>query len=146
MDDKTTHHHWCEIRGHWFPCDKPHGLEGTKESGGSVELRGDCPECAGFHWFKIPRWLGYFWRHYVCDLPTRPYWRWRASLLRCEVCGASIKEREGDPSEPARLRSVLFVYGALFHQTDGWVCEPCRHFPKPDCGPDCPACEYVDGE
>jgi len=138
MDDKTIHHHWCWIRGHWFPCDKPHGLEGTKESGGSVELRGDCPECAGFHWFKIPRWLGYFWRHYVCDLPTRPYWRWRASLLRCEVFRVSIKEEKDS--------KALISLHAIFHWIDGYVCPKCKHFPKPECGPDCPGCEYVDGE
>lgn len=115
------HRHWCEIQGHWWECDKPCDLRGTKESGGLIELRDDCPECAGFHLWKIPRWFGFVWRYWICSRLTRPYWRWRASRLRCEQCGKRIEDR-GE-----------ILLWAIFHWTEGYVCRACNHVATSEC-------------
>ena len=131
------HHHWCSIRGHWFECDEPHGLDGTQEADGPVELRNDCPTCAGFHWWKIPRWIGYFWRYWICSRMTMPYWKWRAGRLRCLGCSKSIKET----SQAERL---IYIYAIFQCCDDDYVCHDCQHFPKPECGPNCDFCRAVD--
>ena len=120
------HQHWCEIRGHWFDCDQDHGPDyiGTKEDSEqsrSVELRGDCSECAGFHWWKIPRWLGIFWRYWICSRMAMPYWRWRASRLRCGKCGKRVQDKE------------QILVRAILRSLDGYVCNACQTSLTPDC-------------
>lgn len=116
------HRHWCEVRGHWWECVKPCGLGGTQESAGPIELRDDCPECAGFHFWKIPRWLGFIWRYWICSRMTRPYWRWRASRLRCGQCGQRIENRE-----------EILIY-AIFRWVDSYVCRACAPVHTSECG------------
>lgn len=116
-----THTHWCSIRGHWFEasCEHDPDYVGTKETGGPIELRSDCPECAGFHWWKVPRWIGFFWRYWICSQLTQLlYWNWRCSLLKCSTCGVRIEKNE------AKIR-------AIFHACDDWQCG--EHRPKPHC-------------
>lgn len=131
------HQHWCKIRGHWFDatCEHDEDYVGTKEdseNGHPVELRSDCPDCAGFHFWKIPRGLGYFWRYWICSRLTGFICQSHQSRrLRCLGCGKPITDQ---------LASLY----SMFHMVDHYVCYGCQHFPKPECGPDCKFCKTVD--
>ena len=134
----SSHHHWCEIRGHWFECSQEHepdyiGTKEDSEQGYPVELRDDCPQCAGFHLWKIPRWLGFFWRYWICSRMTSPYWEWRVAKMRCLGCG----------KPPTREELMLHT---IFKMVDDHICRECLHFPRPECGPNCDFCQAVNEE
>jgi hypothetical protein len=140
------HEHWCAIKGHWFECNQAHepdyiGTKKDSEDGYPVELRDDCPQCAGFHWWKIPRWLRYFWNYWVCSRMVSPYWKWRVRRQHCKGCGKCFGSPHGTDDDE---RMVLLY--SIFHMTDGYVCRQCQHFPKPECGPHCDFCMGVDEE
>jgi len=121
---------WCSIRGHWFFAEVP-DLDGTKESNGPVELRDDCPDCSFFirvNWWRIPRYLGFFWRYWICGVLTRPYWKFRARRMRCLGCHSLIE------------KDLALLY-AIFEMVNNYVCDDCSHDPKPECGPDCKFCK-----
>src|SRR5271155_4702527 len=82
---------------------------------------------SGYSQWRLLKFYLHIW---FVTRPKNAYWKWRNRNVACIGCGV-----KGTPE------MILLV--SIFEMVwDNYVCKDCRHDPRPECGPDCPYCDY----
>jgi hypothetical protein len=78
--------------------------------------------------------LKFYVRIWIQHHVTNHYWFWRNRNVACLGCGAKGSKE---------MLMLCAIFGTVWGD---YVCHECRHDPKPECGPNCPYCRFVDEE